>query len=154
MTVADPHNEDTYRVIEIPSTLAAAKEPEAHIIDDVMACGYDEDSTFAVKLALEEAMTNAVRHGNRGDAGKKITIRYAVSPEMMVICVRDEGEGFHPDGIPDPTKPERLSLPCGRGIMLMRAYMTDIEYRCGGREVRMVKMNPEVAKDDHAQPTK
>jgi serine/threonine-protein kinase RsbW len=142
MTVVDPHNEATYRVIEIPSTLADAKKPEIHILAEVERCGYDEDASFAIKLALEEAMTNAVRHGNAGDASKHVTVRYAVTPELCVICVRDEGKGFAPAEIPDPTAPDRLSLPCGRGIMLMRAYMTDVEYRADGREVRMVKRNP------------
>ncbi len=146
MAVADPHNEDTYNVIEIPSTLADAKYPESRIIDEVHSCDYDEDSTFAIKLALEEAMTNAVRHGNKCDPDKKVTVRYVVTPEMTVICVRDEGTGFRPCGIPDPTSPERLSLPCGRGIMLMRAYMSEVEYRHGGREVRMVKRNDRAGK--------
>ncbi len=141
MTNADPHNEDTYTVIEIDSSLAAAKLPESRILEDVVRCGYDEDATFAIKLALEEAMTNAVRHGNARDEKKKITVRWAVSPEMVVICVRDEGRGFDPDQIPDPTAPERIALPSGRGIMLMRAYMTEVTFRCGGREVRMVKVN-------------
>ena len=142
MNGVDPHNEATYHVIEIPSTLTDAKKPEVHILAEIDRCGYDEDSSFAIKLALEEAMTNAVRHGNGGDASKHITVRYAVTPEMCVICVRDEGTGFRPKEIPDPTAPDRLSLPCGRGIMLMRAYMTDVEYRDDGREVRLVKLNP------------
>ncbi len=142
MNAADPHNEATYQVIEVPSTLADAKTPELQILRDVEASGYDEDATFAIKLALEEAMTNAVRHGNCGDPTKKIIVRYAVSPEMVVICVRDQGSGFCPDEVPDPTEPERLSLPSGRGIMLIRAYMTDVEYRADGREIRMVKLNP------------
>jgi serine/threonine-protein kinase RsbW len=142
MNLADPHNESTYHAIEIPSTLVDAKQPEVHILAEVEACGYDEDSTFAIKLALEEAMTNAVRHGNGGDAGKKIFVRWAVSEELVVICVRDEGPGFQPQEIPDPTAPERISLPCGRGIMLMRAYMSEVDFRADGREVRMVKYNP------------
>jgi len=142
MSAVDPYNESTYNVIEIPSTLADAKKPEVHILAEVERCGYDEDASFAIKLALEEAMTNAVRHGNCGDATKRIIVRYAVTPEMCVICVRDEGPGFRPKDIPDPTAPDRLSLPSGRGIMLMKAYMNDVEYRCDGREVRMVKRNP------------
>jgi serine/threonine-protein kinase RsbW len=65
---------------------------------------------------------------------------------MVVICVRDQGNGFKPDAIPDPTTPERISLPSGRGIMLMRAYMSDVSFRCDGREVRMVKINPKAVK--------
>lgn len=142
MTTVDPNNEDTYRVVVIPNTLADAKKPEELILAEIETCDYDEDATFAIKLALEEAMTNAVRHGNESDAAKQITVRYAVTNEKVVICVRDEGPGFEPESIPDPTEPDRLALPCGRGIMLMRAYMTEVEYRDKGREVRMVKINP------------
>lgn len=142
MTAVDPHNEDSFKVIEIQSTLTEAKRPETLILREIESSGYDEDSTFAIKLALEEAMTNAVRHGNCGDACKKVRVRYAITPQRVVICVRDEGKGFCPDAIPDPTEPDRLSLPCGRGIMLIRAYMNEVEYREDGREICMTKINP------------
>ena len=138
----DPSGDDRFTVIEIPSTLTDAKRPESLILKEIESSGYDEDSTFAIKLALEEAMTNAVRHGNSGDANKKVYVRYVVTPEQVTICVRDEGEGFCPDAIPDPTTPERLSLPCGRGIMLIKAYMNKVEYRENGREICMTKVNP------------
>ena len=117
------------------STLADAKTPGAQILREVAACGFDEDARFGIKLALEEALNNAVRHGNHEDPNKRIIVRYCVTPETVTICVRDEGEGFCPGGIPDPTSPDRISLPSGRGIMLMRAYMSDVHYRCNGREV-------------------
>ncbi|GJM24297.1 MAG: hypothetical protein DHS20C16_07120 [Phycisphaerae bacterium] len=147
MTPVDPQNfdsprDDEFKVIEIQSTLTEAKQPEAVILKEIENSGYDEDSTFAIKLALEEAMTNAVRHGNCGDANKKVRVRYIVSPRRVIICVRDEGCGFSPEEIPDPTTPDRLSLPCGRGIMLIRAYMNEVEYREDGREICMTKINP------------
>lgn len=141
MAQPDPNNENTYREINIPSTLRAAKAPEVEILRDVKRCGYCEDATFAIKLALEEAMTNAVKHGNGNDASKRITIRYAVNKERTVIIVRDEGPGFRPNEIPDPTEPGRLSLPTGRGIMLMRAYMDEVCFREKGSEVYLVKLN-------------
>ena len=147
MSQVDPYNEDTYKVIVVRSTFAEAKLPETEILKDVAAAGYDEDATFAIKLALEEAMTNAVRHGNRSEADKSITVRWAVTPDIVVICVRDEGVGFEPEEIPDPTSPERLSLPSGRGIMLMKAYMNEVAYRDHGREVRMAKFNAKRAKN-------
>jgi len=142
MTDTDPHNERTYRRIEVPSRLSEVRKPADAILEEISQCGYDEDACFGIKLALEEALTNAVKHGNAGDPSKRVIIRYAVSPEMVVICVKDEGPGFDPQRTPDPTAPERISPPCGRGIMLIKAYMNDVEYRCDGREVRMVKMNP------------
>jgi serine/threonine-protein kinase RsbW len=137
----DPDIEASLSVIEIDSTLQAAKEPERIILAEVNRCGYCEDATFAIKLALEEAMTNAIKHGNQNDSSKRITIRYSVRPEQVVILVRDQGAGFRPAAVPDPTEADRLPLPSGRGIMLMRAYMTEVHYRAGGTEVCLVKQN-------------
>ena len=145
MPAVDPDNEATFRVIEIPSTLEAARQPEAAILREVEACGYSDDAVFAIKLALEEAMTNAVKHGNGNNPSKRITVRYAVTPEKLVIIVADQGEGFLPTAIPDPTSPERLPLPTGRGIMLMRAYMDDVRYRKKGTEVYLMKQNEPTA---------
>ena len=118
MVQPDPDNENTYRAIDIPSTLQAAKEPEVAILEDVERCGYCQDATFAIKLALEEAMTNAVKHGNGNDTSKRIMVRFAVTKARTVIIIRDQGTGFRPADIPDPTRPGRLTLPTGRGIML------------------------------------
>jgi len=137
----DPAIEASLKEIEIPSTLGDAKKPEAVILDEVRRCGYSQDAAFAIKLALEEAMINAVKHGNGNDRHKRVTVRYCVTPEQTVILVRDQGEGFTPECVPDPTRPDRLPLPNGRGIMLMRAYMTDLYYRAGGTEVCLIKRN-------------
>jgi len=137
----EPEIEHALKVIEVPSTLNDAKRPEAVILREVNRCGYNEDAAFAIKLALEEAMINAVKHGNRNDRTKRITVRYSVTPEQTVILVRDQGRGFAPGVIPDPTRPDRLPLPNGRGIMLMRAYMTRLYYRAGGCEVCLIKRN-------------
>lgn len=141
MPAVDPDNEATFKVIEIPSTLAAARGPEAVIVGEAQACGFCEDTLFAVKLAMEEAMTNAVKHGNRGDPSRRIVVRYAVTNEKLVVIVTDQGTGFAPELIPDPTTPERLPLPNGRGIMLMRAYMDDVQHRKNGTEVYLMKRN-------------
>ena len=140
MTQVDPDNEATFRVRTVPSDPEAAGQPKDEILDELRACGFTRDETFAVKLALEEAFSNALKHGNRGDCSKCITVRYAVTPEKAVIVVRDEGCGFEPEAVPDPTHPDRLPLPNGRGIMLMRAYMDSVEYRDRGREVYMCKV--------------
>ncbi len=141
MAKPDPKVESTYREIRIKSTLQDAKKPEIQILADVRDCGYDEEAIFAIKLALEEAMTNAVKHGNCNNPDKNITVRFAVDNYMVAICVRDEGCGFTPEEIPDCTDEDRISLPNGRGIMLIRAYMDDVEYRSDGREIFMTKRN-------------
>lgn len=127
--------------IIVPNDLAAAKAPEMTILGEAEVCGYSENAMFAIKLALEEAMTNAFRHGNRRDPDKHITIRYQVSSERIVIEVIDEGQGFEPDEVPDPTQPEYIDRPHGRGIMLMRAYLDSVEYSKAGNAVRLVILN-------------
>ncbi len=129
----------SWDTIIIPSDLASAKEPERAILQAVADHGFNEDSIFAIKLTLEEAITNAIKHGNKSDRSKKVVVRYTVDAAEIVICIRDEGAGFDPDAVPDPTSPDRLSLPSGRGILLMRAYMNEIEYRHNGTEIILRK---------------
>ncbi len=126
--------------IVVPNDLARAKKPERLILEEIEACGYCENATFAIKLALEEAMTNAFRHGNKCDPSKQITIQYAITPERVEIEIRDEGEGFQPDVIPDPTLPENIDRPHGRGIMRMRSYLDEVEYCKTGNSVRLVML--------------
>ncbi len=124
----------------VPSDLRSAKQPEEQILREVQDRNYDEQSVFAIKLALEEALTNAIRHGNRNDDRGRLTILYAVRSDRTVICVRDEGQGFEPASLPDPTADENLEVPNGRGIMLMYAYMTKIRFNDQGNEVWMLKI--------------
>ena len=127
--------------IVIPSDLRAAKEPEQRILDELARQGYSEDARFAIKLALEEALTNAIKHGNRNDPRKHVTIRYRITPQRAIIAIRDEGRGFCPDNVPDPTADENLERPNGRGIMLMHAYMTRVRYNPAGNEVWLMREN-------------
>jgi len=107
----------------------------------VGACGYDPDAVFGINLSLEEALTNAVRHGNAGDPDKTVTIRYFVDAERVVVMVRDEGNGFRPEAVPDPTADENLERPSGRGLMLMQSYLSQVTYSPRGNEVWMLKLN-------------
>ncbi len=139
MTEVDPDNEATFHVCVIKSDQRETEIPKKAILEEVQHCRFCAEDQFAIKLALEEALTNAVKHGNQGDRSKSIVVRYAVTSRKAVIIVRDEGGGFIPDDIPDPTTPDRLPLPDGRGIMLLRAYMDEVVYRDHGREVYFVK---------------
>lgn len=127
--------------LQIPSDLLAAKQPEKEILEAMERFGYAEPAVFAVKLSLEEALVNAVKHGNRSDPAKAITVRYDVNATRIVLTVVDEGSGFSPEDIPDCTAEENLARPCGRGIMLMRVYMDEVHYSRKGNMVRMVKYN-------------
>ena len=139
MTVVDPDNEATFHVCVINSDQHETEIPKQAILRELERCQFGESAQFAIKLALEEALTNAVKHGNQCDPDKPVTVRYAVTQEKAVIIVRDEGCGFEPEDIPDPTTPDRLPHPDGRGIMLMRAYMDEVAYRDQGREVYFMK---------------
>jgi serine/threonine-protein kinase RsbW len=126
------------RVI-IPSDLGAGRKVEEQIMRLVEHMGYSPKCVFGLRLALEEAMVNAHTHGNRGDQSKRITVSYDISPQRVVVRVRDEGPGFNPHLVPDPTEPERVALPSGRGIMLMRAYLDEVSFNDCGNEVQLVK---------------
>lgn len=100
--------------------------------------GYDADSMFAVRLCLEEALVNGFRHGNRFQPGLVVRFWATIGDDEATFEVEDEGEGFDPAGVPDPTAEENLEIPSGRGVMLMRAYMSEVEYLGAGNRMRMV----------------
>ena len=99
--------------------------------------GYDDAARFAIRLAMEEALVNAFRHGNRGETGRAVLLEWRISPDLAEFIVQDEGEGFDPEAVPDPTLDENLEIPSGRGIMLMRAYMHEVEYLPPGNRIRL-----------------
>jgi len=92
---------------------------------------------FSIRLALEEALINAIKHGNQLDRAKKVQIAYRVLPDRFEVSISDEGTGFDPNDVPDPTAIENLERPCGRGLMLMRHYMTEVNYAGSGNTVIM-----------------
>ena len=98
-----------------------------------------EHDVFSVHLAVEEAIVNAIKHGNRHDASKQVRVACRVTPEKFWIEIIDEGSGFDPDQLPDPTADENLECPCGRGVLLMRNFMTRVEFSEQGKRVVMEK---------------
>jgi len=133
--------EQEFHSVRIPSCFEEADDLSNRIAEEANKCGYEEDSVFALRLSLEEALANAILHGNVRDESKHIRVRYQVTPERIDLYVADEGDGFNPTDVPDPTLPENLQRPTGRGIMLMRSYMTLVEYNDRGNEVHMVRVN-------------
>ncbi len=105
--------------------------------------GYSKASVFAVRLALEEAIANAFHHGHRSlPQGTPVRLEYRVEPARVALVVEDRGPGFDPAAIPDPTMDQNLELPTGRGLMLMRAYMTRVEFSPRGNRVTLVYDRP------------
>jgi serine/threonine-protein kinase RsbW len=88
-------------------------------------------------------MVNAIKHGNQMDRSKKIRIAYHICSERFEALISDEGSGFDPEDVPDPMAPENLERPCGRGLFLMRYYMTEVNYHPPGNCVSMCKIRGE-----------
>ncbi|MGB7160091.1 MAG: ATP-binding protein [Tepidisphaeraceae bacterium] len=125
----------------IRSDFSAGHDVQKRILDAVEKAGFNSQSTFAIKLALEEALINAIKHGNKLDLKKSVHIEASVSPNVTEITIEDEGPGFERSSVPDPTLEENLDKCSGRGILLMEAYMNRVEWSRGGRRVHMVKKN-------------
>jgi serine/threonine-protein kinase RsbW len=125
--------------VVITSDLAAAREVQDAILALAQKLGNSKTSMFGMRLAMEEAMVNAHKHGNCCDGSKHITISYDVTPGQMVVRVRDEGCGFNPDCVPDCTAQDRLILPSGRGVMLMRSFLDQVQFNDCGNEVQLLK---------------
>ena len=123
------------------SDFAAARDVQRQILEAVVRHRFDAQSTFAIKLALEEAFVSAIKHGNRLDPAKHVDVHASVTAEQGEVIIEDEGPGFDRTCVPDPTAEETLDKCSGRGILLIEAYMSDVEYSKGGRRVRMVKKN-------------
>ena len=134
----------------ISSSYERAKQAQEEICREAQSLGYGEEVLFALRLSLEEALTNAICHGNRADTSKKVRIKRQLTSDRIDVEISDEGEGFDPRSVPDPTKEDKLGLPSGRGIHLMRAYMDEVEYNRSGNSVRLVKVNRQPAQP---QPT-
>ncbi|HEX4150027.1 MAG TPA: ATP-binding protein [Pirellulales bacterium] len=103
---------------------------------------WPREMIFGVRLALEEALVNAITHGNRSDTTKRVFFSCKLAPDRILLEIRDEGPGFDPQAVPDPTDDECLIRPNGRGLMLMRAYMSRVEYNEAGNCVVMEKHFP------------
>ncbi len=131
---------ESHLELEIQSNYKRAKATEDDIVNQAQSLGYGEEDLFALRLALEEALANAIKHGNAGDNSKKVNIRYYVDKDRADIYISDEGIGFNPIDVPDPTTADKICIPNGRGILLMRAYMNIVEYSERGNTVHMVKL--------------
>ncbi|GAB4191902.1 MAG: hypothetical protein Kow00105_05990 [Phycisphaeraceae bacterium] len=125
--------------VVIPSKLTELPAVEQAVLDLARQHGFGQEELFAIRLALDEAVTNAIVHGNQNDETKNVSIEYDVHDDAMCITVQDEGCGFCPDDLPDPTLPENLTSPHGRGVMLIESYMTEVSYNDCGNCLRMVK---------------
>ncbi len=124
----------------IPSSADAGNEVVAEMLAQLKAHAWEESDLFGVHLAVEEAVVNAIKHGNQYDESKNVRISYRVSPQEFHIEIQDQGNGFDPAELPDPTDEDNIELPSGRGVMLMRSFMSSVEFSENGTCVTMSKV--------------
>jgi serine/threonine-protein kinase RsbW len=125
----------------IPSVWSHGHEVQKQIMQAVESGGFNYDCIFAIKLALEEALINAIKHGNKEDPAKTVKVEAKISHERAEIMIEDEGGGFERCNVPDPRLDENLEKCSGRGILLIEFYMNEAKWTNGGRRLRMVKKN-------------
>lgn len=124
----------------MPSEIKAISPLVDQVIRLMEESHYVVGEELAVELALREALNNAVVHGNRLNPGKLVQVHCRCELGKGVsMVVKDQGSGFAPNAIPDPSAAENLEAEHGRGILLMRSQMDEVSFECGGTEVHMRK---------------
>lgn len=128
---------------EFGYTIASELSESSRIQDEIMVrlreMSFVDEDLADLHIALEEGLANAIKHGNQLDANKHVRVNGTVDGDCVCIEIEDEGEGFNPDDVPDPTLDENLEKPSGRGLLLMRAFMDSIEYNDKGNVLRIEK---------------
>ena len=126
----------------LDSTLESVDSAEQLAVGVAERAGFDEDDLMKIGIAVRESMVNAVVHGNRYNAHKKVRFSVNRSGDRLIVRIADQGEGFDVTNLPDPLAAENLMRTSGRGIFLMRSFMDEFEIRrleVGGMEVTLVK---------------
>lgn len=129
----------------LESTLESVDEAENLALSTAQAMGFPEEDAFRLGMAVREAVVNAVVHGNRYSANKKVHFVIARIGSTIEILIRDQGSGFTPEAQPDPLAEENLLRQSGRGVMLIRAFTDRFHIRpvpAGGTEVMLRKALP------------
>lgn len=133
--------DQTTRLV-LPSHIEAVADAAAAVADFIKHCGVTEEAAFGIEMAVREAVTNAMVHGNQEDEAKSVEVIFNCRWKELEVEVRDQGSGFDPGSVPDPTDPSNLLKTSGRGIFLMRTFMDDVQWTArpdGGTAVRMTK---------------
>ena len=129
------------KTIVIQSSSDIARKLCREIVGEINPDDFTKNEIFGIHMAIEEAMINAVEHGNQYDPLKRIIVEYLITPDKFEISITDEGCGFKPNTVPDPRQDENINSVTGRGIVLMREYMDSVEYNKKGNCVHMVKLS-------------
>ncbi len=125
------------RLVENDSFLL--KEVSKDLMTDLREKGVSDNVIFDIHVSFEEALRNAMIHGNKLDPKKKVIVETEVTEKSVIVSVEDEGKGFDPRELPDPTLEENLLKESGRGVYLIRHLMDEVKYANNGRKVIMIK---------------
>ena len=123
----------------IPNDTETGRQLLDEVLGQLESQHWGRRDIFGIHLAVDEALVNAMHHGNALDANKRVHFRCRLFPKKIRVEIIDEGPGFDPDSLPDPTTPQRLGFPSGRGVMLMRAFMSRVEFHDRGNHVVLEK---------------
>ncbi|MEI8378968.1 MAG: ATP-binding protein [Planctomycetota bacterium] len=131
---------DQFEVV-IPSSTEAGQELLERVMGRIESLeSFSMKDAFGIRLALDEAIVNAIKHGNGFSPDKTVRVNCTIADDLFRIEIEDQGPGFCLEDVPDPTEEENLERPCGRGIMLMRSFMSKIEYNPTGNKVVLEKI--------------
>jgi serine/threonine-protein kinase RsbW len=131
--------------IHTTADLPLVMEP---VVQAMTSLGFPNLDIFAVRLGLEEALVNAIKHGNKGDPAREVRVRFRVTPGEVWAEVEDQGQGFDPTSVADPTSPKRLDQPGGRGLLLMRHYLSSVSYNECGNAVTLCKRRSQEVQEE------
>jgi serine/threonine-protein kinase RsbW len=134
-----PPEAQIHKSVVVPGTALDTRKVCEQILSRIREYNYSQNDIFAIHLALEEAFINAVKHGNKMDPSKNIKIEYTIMPDKVDISITDQGRGFDTEKLPDPRLDENLYKTNGRGLFLIRSYMTKTEFNKTGNRIRMIK---------------
>ena len=147
-----PSPHDRTLTATLPSSLEAYQGFVQSTLEALTELGWSPCDLFAVHMALEESISNAVRHGNQEDLAKSVEVECRLSADRFWARVCDEGPGFQPSAVPDCCAADRLEVPGGRGLTLIQAFMTRVQYNDRGNCVTMEKQLASGIADDSCGP--
>ena len=124
---------------KIPSSLDIGHATIERLMAALESNQWEGRDLFLIQLAVEEAMVNAITHGNKLSDDKVVEVEFRVDPQTTFMRIKDQGAGFNPAAVPDPREDDHLECTNGRGVMLIREFMSEVRYNDRGNEVTMIK---------------